>query len=458
MADGVGSRNFPGSTSDVASRIERIPFCSWHVKVRLLIGVATLFEGFSLLSITYVMPALVPEWNLSPAQIGMLIGVGFLGGTISSPGIGWLAEHYGRRKVIIISTLGFSLCNIACAFARDFGSMATFRFLQGLAAGGEVAVAITYISELSKAEGRGKFILLYEMVFPVGLVLSAIAGWWLVSSGYWQWVFLIGGTPAFVFVFLQRLLPESPRWLASRDRHEEADAVTTMIEQKSVAALGRALPPVVPITVEPVSPTFWRDLFGPVYRSRTLMIWGLCLLCYLVNYCIVSWLPTLYQTQFGLSVNRSLGYSLVTTATGLLGTLACAFFIDVIGRRAWFSLAFLAGSLCMLWVWFSGVTTAEYLLVSASVGYFFISTISIGVYLYIPEIYPTRLRARGVAIATIWVTLAGVIGPNIVGLVLARSGLPGVFLTISAIGAIGALVVALFAVETRGRILEEVSP
>jgi len=453
-----GTTTLRGNIADVASRIERIPFCSWHVKVRLLIGVATLFEGFNLLSITYVMPALIPAWSLGPAQIGALIGIGFLGGAISSLGLGWLAEIYGRRKIIIWSTLGFSLANIACAFAWDFTSMLTLRFLQGLAAGGEVAVAITYISEISRAQGRGKFILLYEMVFPVGLVLAAIAGWWLVSRGLWQWVFIIGGTPALLIVFLQRLLPESPRWLASRGRFQEADEVTSMIERKSEAALGEPLPPVVPVPVVEQSRTFWRDIFGPVYRSRTLMIWGLCLLCYLVNYCIVSWLPTLYRTHFELSVDQSLGYSLITTATGLVGTLVCALFIDILGRRLWFAMAFLVGSIVMFWVWRSGVTTAEQLLVSASLGYFFISTISIGVYLYMPEIYPTRLRARGVSIATIFVTLAGVLGPNIVGFVLTRYGLPEVFLTIAVIGFLGAVVVLLFAVETRGRVLEEVSP
>jgi len=453
-----GSHAIAGSVSDVASRIERIPFCMWHVKVRFLIGVATLFEGFSLLSITYVMPALIPEWALSPGQIGALIGAAFLGGTISAAGTGWLAEHFGRRRMIILSTFGFSIANIACAFAWDFTSMATFRFLQGLAAGGEVAVAITYISELSRAEGRGRFILLYEMVFPVGLVLSAIAGWWLVSRGLWHWLFILGGTPGFLFVFLQRLLPESPRWLASRGRHEEAAQITAMIEQKTEAALGRPLPPVVPIKVEQVSPTFWKDLFGPVYRSRTLMIWAVCLLCYLVNYCIVTWLPTLYRTEFDLSMNQALAYSLVTTATGLLGTFVCALFIDVVGRRAWFTSAFIAGAVSMLWVWHAGVSTPLQLVVSASVGYFFVSTISIGVYLYMPEIYPTRLRARGVGIATIWATIAGVLGPNLVGYVLSTSGIADVFLAIAVLGSLGAVIVALFAVETRGRVLEEVSP
>lgn len=458
MGAAAGSLSLPGSVGDVASRIERIPFCLWHVKVRLLIGVATLFEGFNLLSITYVMPALIPEWNLTPPQIGALIGAGFLGGAVSAVGMGWLAEHFGRRRIIIFSTFGFSVANIACAFAWDFTSMLALRILQGLAAGGEVAVAITYISELSRAKGRGRFILLYEMVFPVGLVLAAIAGWWLVSRGLWQWVFIIGGTPGFLFVFLQRLLPESPRWLASRGRHEEAAEITAMIEQKTEESLGHPLPPVSPIKVEQTSPTFWRDLFGPIYRSRTLMIWAVCLLCYLVNFCIVSWLPTLYRTQFDLSVDRALAYSLVTTATGLLGTLVCAFFIDVVGRRFWFTFAFLAGSIAMLWVWQNGVTTPEQLLFSASLGYFFVSTISIGVYLYMPEIYPTRLRARGVSIASVWVTIAGVLGPNIVGFVLSTRGLPEVFLTVAIIGILGALVVALFAVETRGRILEEVSP
>ena len=77
-----------GSESDIASRIERIPFCSWHVKARLVIGVATFFDGFNLLSISYVLPVLVPRWHLTAPQTGALIGVGFLGGTVSTFALG----------------------------------------------------------------------------------------------------------------------------------------------------------------------------------------------------------------------------------------------------------------------------------------------------------------------------------------------------------------------------------
>jgi putative MFS transporter len=336
--------------------------------------------------------------------------------------------------------------------------MLVLRGLQGLAAGGEVPVAVTYMTEVARAKGRGRFILLYEIIFPIGLVLAAIVGWWLVSHGAWQWIFILGGIPGLVFVFMQRTLPESPRWLASRGRFREAAEVTALIERETERYTGRPLPPAVPIEVEDRQPPFWRDLFGPVYRSRTLMIWAVCLLCYLINYGIVGWLPTLYRTDFGLSVDRALGYSLVTTAAGLAGTVLCAFLIDVVGRRAWFTFAFGASAIVMTGIWLNGSTSPEFLMLGASVGHFFVSTISIGVFLYMPEIYPTRLRARGVCIAPVWSTIAGVIGPSLVGIILTDHGLPTVFMALAAVGVLGAIVAALFAVETRGRVLEEVSP
>jgi putative MFS transporter len=97
-------------------------------------------------------------------------------------------------------------------------------------------------------------------------------------------------------------------------------------------------------------------------------------------------------------------------------------------------------------------------MIVGSIGYFFISTISIGIYLYLPEIFPTRLRARAVSIASVWSTVAGIVGPGCIGLVLASWGLAGVFLGLGIVAVVGMLIAALFAVETRGRVLEEVSP
>lgn len=451
----------PALASELVARIERIPFCSWHVKMRLVIGVATLFEGFNLLSISYVLPVLVPAWHLSAAQAGALIGIGFLGGAISTFLMGWFAERFGRKRAILVCTAAFSVASLLCAFAWNFDSMMLFRFLQGLGGGGEVPIAVTYITEVSRAQGRGRFILLYELIFPIGLVLAAVVGWWLVAHVAWQWMFLIGAVPALVLVRLQRALPESPRWLVQQGRQSEATAVVEAMEAAAVRATGRPLPPPPALALEsPIESTrsFWRELMGAGYRGRTLMIWAVVFFCYLMNYAMAGWLPTLYGTMFHLSVDRSLAYSLVTTATGLAGTLLCALLIDVVGRRAWFTWAFAASAVVMFWVWQRGTGTPEALMLSGSVGYFFISTISIGVFLYMPEIYPTRLRARATCIATVWNTIAGVVGPSLVGTVLGTHGLAAVFGALAVVAVLGAATAGLFAVETRGRVLEQVSP
>ena len=147
----------------------------------------------------------------------------------------------------------------------------------------------------------------------------------------------------------------------------------------------------------------------------------------------------------------------ITQVVGLLGTLTCALTIDYVGRRPWFSAAFAGAAIALGALWFIGATSAERVLVLVSTAFFFSSVLSIGVYLYTPELYPTRARAMGVGVATAWLRLASMIGPSVVGLMIG-GGLDNVFLAFGLIAAIAAVVTALFAVETKGRVLEEVSP
>jgi putative MFS transporter len=345
-----------------------------------------------------------------------------------------------------------------CAFAWNFASLAVFRALQGLGGGGEAPVAVTYISEIARAKGRGRFILLYEIIFPLGLLIAAVAGWWVVSHSHWRWMFLLGGIPPLLILLLQRRLPESPRWLAHRGRHEEADRVVSLIERETERITGSPLPPPQPVPVSMPQTSFFRDLLGPVYLRRTLTAWSLCFLCYLINFGLAGWLPSLYASQYQLGVERSLAYSLVTSVSGIAGTIACALFIDIVGRRAWFSAAFAAGAAVLYWAAQHPMHSPEALMATASAAYFCISTISIGIFLYLPELFPTRLRARAVAMASVWSTVAGIVGPGIIGVMLDSWGLRGVFLALAMVATLGALTVGLFAVETRGRILEEISP
>jgi putative MFS transporter len=446
-----------GSIDDVVARIERLPISPWHVRTRIIIGVATFFDAFDALAIAAVLPVLAPLWKLSGPQIGFLIAAGYLGQLVGALFFGWVAERYGRVTAMIWSIPIFAVMSLVCAFAWDYNALAAARTVQGFGLGGEIPVAATYISELARSNLRGRFVLLYELVFPVGLVSVGLIGVWVVPNFGWQWMFVIGAIPAFLAFFLQRLLPESPRWLATRGRNAEAQAALAWIERETEKSTGRPLPPPQPVVHTHNRAASWSDLFGPIYLRRTLVVWVIWFAAYFFNYGLVVWLPTIYRTVYKLPLGQALQYGLITQAVGFFGALTCALTIDRVGRRPWFALAFAANAIALGALFVLGTDSPERVLIFVSGGYFFVSVLSIGVYVYTPELYPTRARAIAVGTASAWLRFASILGPAIVGFIVG-SGLGAVFLVFAAVGLIGAVITGLFAVETKGRILEEVSP
>ena len=446
-----------GSVDDVVARIERLPTSWWHVRTRIIVGIATFFDAFDALAIATVLPVLAPMWKLTGPQIGYMISAGFIGQLVGALLFGSVAERFGRMQAMIWSISLFSVMSIVCAFAWDYNSLLIARTIQGIGLGGEVPVAACYISELTRARHRGRFVLLYEMVFPIGLVAASVLSVWMVPVYGWQSMFYLGAVPAILALSLRTLLPESPRWLAVRGRTAEADAAVTLIERETVASTGAELPAPQPVVSSRDHKPSLSDLFGPIYLRRTLTVWVIWFAAYFINYGFVIWLPTLYRTVFKLPLDVSLKYNMITQAVGLLGTLICALSIDYVGRRTWFALAFGLGGISIAMLFMTPGATSEQVLIFMSIAYFFISTINIGVYLYTPELYPTRSRALGVGTATAWLRFASIIGPSIVGHMLGGE-MMSVYLLFAATAICAAVVTGLFAVETKGRVLEEVSP
>jgi len=463
MAGTSASRT--ASVDDIVARLERLPTSWWQVKARIIVGVATFFDAFDALAIATVLPVIVPLWKLAPQQIGFMISAGFVGQLIGALLFGWVAERYGRMTAMIWSIALFGVMSLVCAFAWDYNSLLVFRTIQGIGLGGEVPVAAVFISELARAKGRGRFVLLYELVFPIGLVSASLVGLWVVPRLGWQWMFVIGALPAFLALVLRWLLPESPRWLAVRGHTAEAQAAMALIERETEKATGKPLPPPQPVVSTLDKPASLADLFGPLYLRRTLVVWVIWFAAYFVNYGLSIWLPTVYRTVFQLPLDVSLRYGLITQVVGLLGTLICALTIDYVGRRLWFAVSFAAATLALAALAIYPTPTAQQVLICMTIAYFFVSTINIGVYLYTPELYPTRVRALGVGTATAWLRFASIIGPIVVGQMIGARltpaqipDLPKVFLAFAAVAAVAAVITALFAVETKGRVLEEASP
>jgi putative MFS transporter len=449
---------FPVTEQTIAARLERLPLSRWQVTIILLLGVAIFFDSFDSLALAYVLPVVVPAWHIPPTSIGALIGIANFGQALGACGFGLLAERIGRVPAARMTIAIYALMSFACATTGSYDQLFWCRFVQGIGLGGEIPIASTYISEMLRAERRGSSFLSYQTIFPVGLVASAITGAYVVPRFGWQWMFIIGGVPALLALGLQRFCPESPRWLASRGRLEEADRVMTRIEDIVSQGGRRPLPEMVQLSFRPVeSRTGWRELFEGRYLGRTLLAWLLWACTYLISYGMSGWIPTLFREIYHLSLQQALIYSIAPPLDMLAGSLICASVIDKTGRRGWFILSYTMTALGLIFLYLFAAKTALTMVLAYAFCAMWTGSMGMAVVLYTAEIYPTRIRAVGVAFASFWLRIAATIGPILVGIALPLLGIAGVFGMLASFAVIG-FFAALFMVETRHRVLEEVSP
>ena len=317
-----GTAGFAGSPADVAARLDRLPVGRWHTRARLILGASTFFDAFDVLAISFALPALAGEWHMTPGQVGFVISAAFLGQIVGAIGAGALAERIGRLATANLTIALFSLMSLACAFATGPLALMTIRFVQGVGLGGEVPVATTYVVEIAPAQGRGRFYMLYQLVFVAGLVAAALLGTVMVPRLGWRSMFYVGAAPALLVTVLRRLLPESPRWLAARGRFVQADAVLRGVE-RDAGLTGRA--PAAGTVAAPVVPRGdWREMLNPFYRARTFAVWAMWFCCFSTTYGLTSWLPTLYRTEFHLPLQQALLFGLITNLAGVAGSALCA--------------------------------------------------------------------------------------------------------------------------------------
>jgi MFS transporter, putative metabolite:H+ symporter len=439
-------------------RIERLPLSRWHLKARVVIGTATFFDGIDYLAIALALPVLAGAWHLTQVQVGLLISGSALGQLIGAVGFGLVAERYGRIPSIATTVVIFGLCGIGCALSWDFYSMLTFRFLQGIGMGAEVPVAASYINEIAPARKRGRFVLLYEFVFAVGVLAAGLIGRWTIPAFGWQSIFWIGAIPALLIVPFILRLPESPRWLIGRGRALDAERALAQIEREITQA-GHVLPPAASAAPSIVANGTLRELVSERYRKRTIVMWLIWICIGFVSWPLTTWLPTMFRTVYQVPLDTALTYGLITTSGAIVaGTLTCSLLIDMVGRRRWFIMAFSFAALAMLSVWLTGAQPVLLVVALAAVTMFFIASLNLAIYVYTPENYPTRLRTFGMGVCTAWSRIAGMIAPTVIGWWLATAGMPAVFLLLGSFGVIGALATFLLAEETRWKPLEELSP
>jgi len=453
------------AADNTVARLERLPFGRTHLRVGALLGVGTFFDAFDSLIIAVVLTVVLTTFDVDFTNAGILISAAYVGQFIGAIVLGVVAERYGRRLGFVISLGTFGLLSLAVATAWNFESLLVLRLLQGIGLGAEVPIAGALFNEFVRGRSRGRAVMLYESIFSWGILLAPLIGLLFFKlfgeEAGWRLLFLFGALPLVVAVVAYFKLPESPRWLADKGRFQEADALLDQMEREARESGESLAEPELRAPAD-VKPTKFGELFSPVYRRRTALCWVTWFCGYFILYGFSTWLPTLYVRLGGLAIENALGLTVIAGAIYLVEIYVFAFTVDRVGRKPWFvggfTLALIGASFGLVAILLDA-TAWPVLLVAGLLMGLGISPITAGLYLYTPELYPTRMRAWATATGSSVNRVASVIGPILVGVLLgAGLGLASVFLVFGVVAAVGLVVMAWLGIETKQRVLEELAP
>ena len=458
-AAGVGAASASDglSMSGIVARMERLPSNAMQVRARVLIGCATFFDGFDVIAIATTLPLLIAKWGLAPSQIAFLIAAGSVGQLIGALLFPALAERYGRVKTIAWSSGIIGITSIACGFAPSYAIFVALRAAQGIGLGGELPVAAAYISEITRAHGRGRFVLMYEIIFPIGLLVANALGAWLVPRLGWEVVYFVGGIPLILFFTLTTLVPESPRWLGQRGRMTEAAASIAAFE----ASVKGTLPP-LPQTgdarfaqLTPVHPKRTvRDLFGPLYLKRTIAVAMLWMTCGVIQYGLLTWLPTIFKTVYHAPLQLALNLAVGASVLGVVGSLICALVVDKVGRKPVINASFLLCAISLFCAAIFHQSSVYVVGTFCALSFGFLGCGFITAYVYTPELYPTSMRALGCGVGSAWLKVAAIIAPALVSKTI-TTNISVAFYAFGAVLFVAAVVIHWLGIETKGQVLEQ---
>jgi MFS family permease len=429
MRDTPGLADGGSFETDVPARLDRLPWSRFHWRVVLALGITWILDGLEVTLVGSLAGAIheSPSLGLSATEVGLTASAYLVGAVCGALGFGWLTDRVGRRRIFFVTLLVYMVASIGTGFAWDFWSFALCRALTGAGIGGEYAAVNSAIQELIPARRRGTTDLAVNGTFWAGAALGSIISLVVLDPNVidpeigWRAAFVVGGALSAIVLVLRRFLPESPRWLMSHGRPEEAERIVGTIEREVAAQHGR-LPPLEygKVRLHRRGHTGLREVWSAMmatHRERTVL--GLTLMsCQAFCYNALGFTYALVLTKFYGVPAGSVGWYTLPFALGnLAGPLLLGHLFDSIGRKPMITLTYALSGVLMAatgYAFAEGWLSAWQQTAAWTVIFFFASASA--AYLTVGESFPLEMRAMAIALFyAIGTAVGGVVGPALFG-------------------------------------------
>ncbi|MEB3371881.1 MFS transporter [Saccharopolyspora mangrovi] len=444
---------------NAAQRLDSLPLGKFHGRMMLLIGLGMFVDSFDNKISSAVLASMLPT-GFSTLELNSLFLSGtFAGLAIGAALAGWLSDRFGRSFAFQFNLALVGLLSFLAAMAPTMEVLIGLRFIMSIGMGAEYVICYGLITEFIPRGRRGRYLGILGIFGGLGVSLSSLIGWIVIPALTWRGMFVIGGLGALIVWWLRRGMPESPSWLESRGRYEEAEAVLQRIERESGATPqeGEAAPAAhrsadgttdekaewVPITV----------LFSRTVIRRTLMALLLTVIALFGSYTVTGWMPTFFVEQ-GMTVSKSLGFNAAIMSGYVAGPLLCMFIADRLGRRnsimLFGTLAAIFGAIYPFMTEPALVIVVGFVLVAMAASFL---TLAHGTAL---EFFPIAYRFRGGGLAQTVGRVGLIFSPFIILWLFSSYGIGGVILSLSGMYLAITLIYAVARMNTVGEVVEQI--
>jgi MFS family permease len=459
--------------SDIPARLDRLPWGRFHTLVVAALGITWILDGLEVTLAGSLAGALKqsPVLQFSNADVGLAASAYIAGAVLGAIFFGWLTDRLGRKKLFFITLTVYLTATAATAVSWNLWSFALFRFITGAGIGGEYAAINSTIQELIPARVRGWSDLVINGSFWVGAAMGALGSLVLLDPQVinpeigWRLAFLIGASLALVIFFMRLWLPESPRWLMTHGRPEEAHRVVDGIEARFDHVPPAHGLPRVKLRTRKSTP-LWEVAQTLFKRHRQRTYVGLCLMAaQAFFYNAIFFTYALILTDFYHVPSDHVGWYLLPFAAGnFLGPVLIGRLFDTQGRKPMIAFTYIISGLLLAgtgWLFARNLIGAEAQTICWMTIFFFASAAASSAYLTVSETFPLEIRALAIAFFyAIGTGIGGIVGPSLFGALIdtgSRMSVFGGYLLGAVLMILGGLVAWRWAVPAERKSLEMVA-